>query len=172
MVCFDLHNWRVQLSIFKHAIQRVPQESLKVMKIWYWCLVHLPRQNIFCPGQIWNCPGQNFCPGLKSPFFTFKSYSKWNFLIGRVSKNHFHLQMLILNNFGNQKMDFLTLDKIFVLDNLNIVLDKKYFVRADGQGIYLKKVKILLNIFSLYTKWKDFYLKIFFELSRYLPLVA
>ena len=34
-------------------------------------------------------------------------------------------------------MDFLTLDKIFVLDNLNIVLDKKYFVQADGQGIYL-----------------------------------
>ena len=43
--------------------------------------------------------------------------------------------MLILNNFGNQKMDFLTLDKIFVLDNLNIVLDKKYFVQADGRGI-------------------------------------
>ena len=54
--------------------------------------------------------------------------------------------MLILNNFGNQKMDFLTLDKIFVLDNLNIVLDKKYFVRADGQGIYLKKVKILFVV--------------------------
>ena len=32
-------------------------------------------------------------------------------------------------------MDFLTLDKIFVLDNLNIVLDKKYFVQADGRGI-------------------------------------
>ena len=35
-------------------------------------------------------------------------------------------------------MDFLTLDKIFVLDNLNIVLDKKYFVRADGRGISQK----------------------------------
>ena len=34
-------------------------------------------------------------------------------------------------------MDFLTLDKIFVLDNLNIVLDKKYFVQADGRGINL-----------------------------------
>ena len=32
-------------------------------------------------------------------------------------------------------MDFLTLDKILVLDNLNIVLDKKHFVRADGRGI-------------------------------------
>ena len=32
-------------------------------------------------------------------------------------------------------MDFLTLDKFFVLDNFNIVLDKKYFVRADGRGI-------------------------------------
>ena len=43
--------------------------------------------------------------------------------------------MLILNNLENQKMDFLTLDKIFVLDNLNIVLDKKYFVWAEGRGI-------------------------------------
>ena len=34
----------------------------------------------------------------------------------------------------NQKMDFLTLDKTFVLENFNIVLDKKYFVQADGQG--------------------------------------
>ena len=32
-------------------------------------------------------------------------------------------------------MDFLTLDKIFVLDNFNILMDIKYFVRADGRGI-------------------------------------
>ena len=32
-------------------------------------------------------------------------------------------------------MDFLTLDKIFVLDNFNIVVDKIYFVQADGRGI-------------------------------------
>ena len=31
-------------------------------------------------------------------------------------------------------MDILILDKIFVLDNFKIVLDKKYFVWADGQG--------------------------------------
>ena len=31
-------------------------------------------------------------------------------------------------------MDFLTLDKFFVLDNFKIVQDKKYFVRADGRG--------------------------------------
>ena len=36
------------------------------------------------------------------------------------------------------KKYFLTLDKIFVLDNLNIVLDKKYFVRADGRGKWLQ----------------------------------
>ena len=40
-----------------------------------------------------------------------------------------------MHGFWKQKIDFLTLDKIFVLDNLNIVLDKKYFVRADGRGI-------------------------------------
>ena len=32
------------------------------------------------------------------------------------------------------------MDKIFVLDNFKIVLDKKYFVRADGWGIYLNKL--------------------------------
>ena len=31
-------------------------------------------------------------------------------------------------------MEFLTLDKIFVLDKFNFVQDKKFFVRADGQG--------------------------------------
>ena len=40
-----------------------------------------------------------------------------------------------MHGFWKQKIDFLTLDKIFVLDNLNIVLDRKYFVRADGWGI-------------------------------------
>ena len=40
------------------------------------CLVHLPGQNIFCPVQYLNCPGQKFCPGLKSPFFALKSHSK------------------------------------------------------------------------------------------------
>ena len=31
-------------------------------------------------------------------------------------------------------MEFLTLDKNFVLDNFSFVQDKKYFVRADGRG--------------------------------------
>ena len=41
-------------------------------------------------------------------------------------------------------MDFLAMDKvfvpnkkIFVFDNLGFVLDKKYFVRAEGRGIKL-----------------------------------
>ena len=42
--------------------------------------------------------------------------------------------MFILNDFWKQKMDILTMDKIFVLDNFKIVLDKKHFVQADGQG--------------------------------------
>ena len=46
-------------------------------------------------------------------------------------------------------MDILTLDKIFVLDNLNIVLDKKYFVRADGRGIranFCHKLSVQKNV--------------------------
>ena len=59
--------------------------------------------------------------------------------------------MLILNNFGNQKMDFLTMDKIFVLDNMNIVLDKKYFVRADGRGIIATNPRVFPQFTLLCT---------------------
>ena len=102
------------------------------------CLVHLPGQKIFCPGQNSNCPGQKFCPELKSPFFACKSHLKWNFLIGRALKIYLQLEIFIFNDFWKWKMDFLTLDKILVLDNLNIVPDKKYFVWADEQGIYIE----------------------------------
>ena len=44
------------------------------------------------------------------------------------------------------------MDKIFVLDNVNIGLDKKYFFRADGQGNFPSmmwiSVKTDLNAFS------------------------
>ena len=43
----------------------------------------------------------------------------------------------VLNDFLKQKLDFLTLDKIFILDNSSFVQDKRYFVRAEGQGISL-----------------------------------
>ena len=39
--------------------------------------------------------------------------------------------------FESKKKDFLILDKIFVLDNFNIALAKKYFVRADGRGKFV-----------------------------------
>ena len=54
-------------------------------------------------------------------------------------------------------MDFLTLDKIFVLDNLNIVLDKKYFVQADGQGMRHKKVdwQCILDYISIF--WLEYH---------------
>ena len=41
----------------------------------------------------------------------------------------------VLNDFWKQKMYFLTLDKIFILDNFSFVQDKKYFARAEGRGI-------------------------------------
>ena len=43
----------------------------------------------------------------------------------------------VLNDFWKQKMYFLTLDKIFILDNFSFVQDKKYFVQAEGRGIRL-----------------------------------
>ena len=60
-------------------------------------------------------------------------------------------------------MDFLATDKIlchgrknFVQDNLGFVLDKNYFVRAEGRGISFKKIipKIFDGIF------RDFFRKV------------
>ena len=47
----------------------------------------------------------------------------------------------VLNDFWKQKMYFLTLDKIFILDNFSFVQDKKYFVRAEGRGIRFRLIK-------------------------------
>ena len=43
-------------------------------------------------------------------------------------------------------MDFLTLDKNFVLDNFNFVQDKNFFVRADGRGNSSNTKLIGLNL--------------------------
>ena len=40
----------------------------------------------------------------------------------------------VLIDFWKQKIYFLTLDKIFIMDNFSFVQDKKIFVRADGRG--------------------------------------
>ena len=72
---------------------------------------------------------------VKKSIFCFEKSIKIKFIFERTLKIYFQLEIFILHDFSKQKMDFLTLDKIFVLDNFNIVLDKKYFVRADGRGI-------------------------------------
>ena len=40
----------------------------------------------------------------------------------------------VLNDFWKQKTYFLTLDKIFILDNFSFAQVKKYFVWAEGRG--------------------------------------
>ena len=107
------------------------------------------RTKLFCPWLNINWLKQKFYSRLDQPFFAVKIHSKWNFLVGRALKIHFQPEIFILNGFWNQKMDFLILDKIFVLDNFNIVLDKKYFVRADGQGI---RINSALSFVIDYTK--------------------
>ena len=72
---------------------------------------------------------------IKKSIFCFQKSIKWNFLIERALKTCFWLEIFNLNDFWKQKMDFYTMDKTFVLDNCNIVVDKIYFVRADGRGI-------------------------------------
>ena len=46
------------------------------------------------------------------------------------------------------------MDKIFVLDNFKIVLDKKHFVQADGQGTNMNDLPIL-PISSLVYKFNN-----------------
>ena len=58
-----------------------------------------------------------------------------------ILKVHFYSRKVILRNFSRAEMDFLATDKIFchgqknfVQDNLGFVLDKNYFVLAEGRG--------------------------------------
>ena len=45
------------------------------------------------------------------------------------------------------------MDKNFVLDNFNIVLDKKYFVQADGGGINgYPKFFPKMSLFKIYSR--------------------
>ena len=74
----------------------------------------------------------------------FVQGEKLYFLLSKDMQNQyllleidFQLGNFVLNDFWKQKMYFLTLDKIFILDNFRFVQDKKYFVRAEGRGICL-----------------------------------
>ena len=71
---------------------------------------------------------------MHSPFARQKYFS-------HILKVHFYSRKVILRNFSRAEMDFLAIDKIFchgqkifVQNNLGFVLDKNYFVRAEGQG--------------------------------------
>ena len=61
-------------------------------------------------------------------------------------KMDFQSKIFVLNDFWKQKMYFLTLDKIFILDNFSFVQDKKYFIRAERQGIWLIVILMRLEI--------------------------
>ena len=86
-------------------------------------------------------------PSAQTKYFlswTKLKLSKTNFLLSKVMQNEslllkidFQSGNFVSNDFWKQKMYFLTLDKIFILDNFSFVQDKKYFVRAEGRGIRL-----------------------------------
>ena len=76
---------------------------------------------------------------VKKSIFCFEKSFKIKFLVERTLKIYFQLEIFSMPGFWKQKIDFLTLNKIFVQDNLNIVLDKKYFVLADGRGKNVKQ---------------------------------
>ena len=62
---------------------------------------------------------------------------------------HFYSRKVILRSFSRAEKDFLATDKIFchgqknfVQDNLGFVLDKSYFVRAEGRGIRIQTLHV------------------------------
>ena len=93
------------------------------------------RTKYFLSRTIFKLSRTKILSRVKKSIFCFEKSFKIKFLVERTMKIYFQLEIFIMHGFWKQKIDFLTLDKIFVLDNLNIVLDKKYFVRADGRGI-------------------------------------
>ena len=88
------------------------------------------RTKYFLSWTKWYSPRKNFCPGLKTTFFCFQKPCNEYFLL----KIDFQSGNFVLNDFWKQKMYFLTMDKIFILDNFSFVQDKKHFVRAEGRG--------------------------------------
>ena len=70
------------------------------------CLLHLLRQNTFCPGQYWNCPGQIFCSWFKNQFFAFKSHSNWIFLVKNKFSKLFQKGNSIWMTFESKKWTF------------------------------------------------------------------
>ena len=100
------------------------------------------RTKYFLSRTILNLSRTKILSRVKKSIFCFEKSFKIKFLVERTLKIYFQLEIFIMHGFWKQKIDFLTLDKIFVLDNLNIVLDKKNFVWADGRG---NSVRILLT---------------------------
>ena len=93
------------------------------------------RTKYFLSRTIFKLSRTKILSRVKKSIFCFEKSFKIKFLVERTLKIYFQLEIFIMHGFWKQKIDFLTQDKIFVLDNLNIVQDKKYFVQADGRGI-------------------------------------
>ena len=68
---------------------------------------------------------------VKKSIFCFEKSFKIKFLVKRTLKIYFQLEIFIMHGFWKQKIDFLTLDKIFVLDNFNRQMDKAIFSHSD-----------------------------------------
>ena len=137
--------------------------------LWKICLLMpLPsaRTKYFLSRTIFKLSRTKILSRVKKSIFCFEKSFKIKFLVERTLKIYFQLEIFIMHGFWKQKIDFLTLDKIFVLDNLNIVQDKKYCVQADGQGITLKKIKHKKvkkknNFHFLKMNHKDFHTEIY-----------
>ena len=104
--------------------------------LWYYSIMPCPsaRTKYFLSWTKLKLSKTKILSKVKKSIFCFQKSFKWNFLFGRALKTCFELEIFNLNDFWKQKTDFWTMNKIFVQDNFNIVLDKKYFVWADGGG--------------------------------------
>ena len=97
-------------------------------------------------------------------------------------KVHFYFRKVIFRDLWISKMDFLATDKIFypgqksfVLDNLGFVWDKKYFVRAEGQGIsknvpylwWIARNSFCSQNIKIFFEYVDFYAKMLLVLGAW-----
>ena len=123
---------------------RSPTTLGKIVRYqWKWGIFQCKKSNAssICPDKIFlvldniQIAHTKVLSKVKKPIFCCQKSFKMSICIWKWFFNPLPIRKLHLNDFWKQKMYLFTLDKVFVLDNLNFVQDKKYFVWADGRGI-------------------------------------
>ena len=103
-----------------------------------------------CPRWDWKTQGQEFCQQWKSQFFAFKIYLKWLFInwewVFKALESRKSGMTL-----DSKKVNFLVMDKIFVLDNFYFILNKM----AQLNVLFWQKGKALIKLWTARVKHRS-----------------